>query len=376
MVVCLGLTTVARAQSTSPARSSITDSISSGMGRIGDAITPKTPVKPADDAVSLQSKGKPTIETYVAMARFYEETNRYPEAESQYKRALQDSPNDLRAMLGYARLKDRMGEPQEALKLYQRAAKAHPKEPSVLNNLAVHYAREGMLRESVGSLEQAIQLRPRDPKYRNNLATLLVELGRPQEAFTQLRAVHDEAAAHYNLGYLLNRKGQTQAAAQEFAVALRLNPSLAQARQWLDRINGRAAPGPQPGPEVARAAQRPPIGRQEPGGEPQLGQPVAIRPPQQAGPPVTEYPALGSDRRGVEESHQAARPSYDAPARDGTYVRPDNAIRPSGVRQLPPPPAGLRQQDVQPEESRLPQRLPPAEEASGPELMAPMPPGR
>ena len=232
---------------------SISSSVKQGVDRVGQAVTPKP--QPPDDPVALQGKGKPSVDLYVAVARLYEEKNQLNEAEAQYKRALQDAPNDLRPLLGYARLKDRMGDPQAALQLYQKAARLHPQEPAVHNNLAVHYARRGMLQEAVGAMERAIQARPKAPKYRNNMATLLVEMGRPQDAFVQLRAVNDEAVAHYNLGFLLHKKGQTQAAAQEFALALRANPNLAQARQMLDLINNQQARGP--ARPDARLAARP-----------------------------------------------------------------------------------------------------------------------
>lgn len=233
-----------------PPRPGITDSISSsikgGADRIGQAVTP--PKQPADDPILLRTKAKPGVELYVAMARFYEEANRFKEAEEQYQRALKESPKDLRALLGYAKLKDRLGLQADALKLYEQAAKAQPQEPSVYNNLAVHFARRGMLREAAEALSRAIQLRPKEIRYRNNMATLLVEMGRPQDAFIQLHAVFDEGVAHYNLGFLLNKKGQTAAAAQEFAAALRCNPSLVQAQQWLERLAAATPRPPQPTP--------------------------------------------------------------------------------------------------------------------------------
>ena len=61
---------------------------------------------------------------------------------------------------------------------------------------------------------------PKNPLYRNNIATVLVDQCRFREAFTNLREVHSEAAAYYNLGCLLNKKGNTPAAMQNFALAL------------------------------------------------------------------------------------------------------------------------------------------------------------
>jgi hypothetical protein len=102
--------------------------------------------------------------------------------------------------------------------------------------MAGHYAHRGMLREATAAMEKAIRLRPKEPRYRTNLAALLVAAGRNGEAFDQLRTVYDEPIAHYDLGYLLNRQGQKQAAVQQFSIALQLNPGLVYARQYLDRL--------------------------------------------------------------------------------------------------------------------------------------------
>jgi tetratricopeptide (TPR) repeat protein len=79
-------------------------------------------------------------------------------------------------------------------------------------------------------------LSPKNKLYRNNIATVLVEQGRDQEALSHLLAVHEEAAAHYNLGYLFNKKGQQQMAMHEFATALQIDPSMESAQRWLDYL--------------------------------------------------------------------------------------------------------------------------------------------
>ena len=145
-------------------------------------------------------------------------------------------------MLGYAHLKDIQTphQPEEAAKLYLKAVKAYPQEACVYNNLANHYFQLGMFRQAIAMLERAIQLQPKEIKYRNNIAILLVQMGMPQEAFTHLLAVHNEAAAHYNLGFIMARCKQREQASLQFSLALQVNPSMTAARQWLDRLNGRA----------------------------------------------------------------------------------------------------------------------------------------
>jgi tetratricopeptide (TPR) repeat protein len=144
--------------------------------------------------------------------------------------------DDLAALLAYAQLKEQLGQKDEAMRLYQRAVKAHPKEPSVHNNIGLFYARQGRLDEAAAAMTVAIQLAPKNPLYRNNIATVLVDQCRFREAYANLRDVHGEAAAYYNMGYLLNKKGQTQAAMQHFSLALRADPSLAPAQHWIDYL--------------------------------------------------------------------------------------------------------------------------------------------
>jgi hypothetical protein len=218
------------------------------------------------------------------------------------------------------------------VKLYQRAAQAHPKDPAVFNNMAVHYARRGMRREAIAALDRAIQLRPGEPRYRNNLAMLLVEVGRPQEAFFQLRAVHDEAVAHYNLGFLLSKKGQFQAAAEEFTVALRFNPALTPARQWLDRLAAGSRPDGGPpgyGPPALReeprlAAEPMPRGLDTP----QQG-PLEVRPAVPEPTQVRLLPPPSQSGRVVPPGDSPRGPQPPPPGRMSEYDA-------AGLRRLPP----------------------------------------
>jgi tetratricopeptide (TPR) repeat protein len=234
----------ALAQQSSPASgqswtSSISSGFKQGVDKVGQLANPKpraNPSSPKDDPVSLRNGGKPGPELNVAIARLYQESGRPAEAEQQYQLALKANPDYLPALLGYAQLQDRTDQPDEALRLYERAASVHPMQAPVYNNMGLFYARRGRLDEAVAAMTRAIQLDPKNRLYRNNVATVLVEQGRIREAFSQLREVHGDAVAYYNLGYLLNKKGQTQAALQHFALALRADPSMAQAERWIEHL--------------------------------------------------------------------------------------------------------------------------------------------
>ena len=286
------------------------------------AANPAGDPVPADDPISLQSPAKPSAKLYVAVARLYEQADRLDEAEKNYRAALQQKPNDLVVMLDYARLLERMNRVDEAISMYQRAAKAHPREAAVPNNLGLCYARQGRLEEAVASLNRAIALQPKNVLYRNNIATVLVEMGRMQEAYSHLRAVHSEAASYYNLGYLLNKKGRKQDAISHFAAALRADPTLTQAQQWLQRLQS----------ESAGVAGRPPSA-------PTVGKetmpPVVIAPPSRGPSPQQTGEQLRIGSRplvSAPEEEYRGRPAVSAPTTGDLGPQPPSNQMPRSVQ--------------------------------------------
>jgi tetratricopeptide (TPR) repeat protein len=212
-------------------------SVKDGLEKAGELLTFTEPVQQAPDPTALSTKAKPSPRLYVAMARLAEESNQPANAESYYEKALSMDPTYLEALLGLGRLNDRQGKLETALSYYQKATKAHPNEPSTWNHLGLCYARMNRLKEARSAIEKAISLAPKEPRYRHNLATILVRSGDLPGALQQLQAVHDEATACYNLGYLLAKKGDRAAAAHYFGRALQLKPDFQEARQWLDAIS-------------------------------------------------------------------------------------------------------------------------------------------
>ena len=223
---------------------SITSGVKKGFDSVAGAFKPsKSPATPTDDPISLKTKAHASPQTRAAMARLFEDANRCQEAAEQYRLALAESPKDIRVLLGYARLKARMGDLVEATKLLEQAASLSPADPAVLNNLGMCLAQRKMYKEAIGVLQQAVQLQPGNPIYRNNLAAMLLEAGEHDAALAQLQAVNTEAVARYNLGYLLKKKGMNADAARQFGLAWKLDPSLTQAQYWAAQLGG-APSGP------------------------------------------------------------------------------------------------------------------------------------
>jgi tetratricopeptide (TPR) repeat protein len=329
-VVCLG-TDVWSQQTTNSSGSSWTDSIKKQFAKLGGS-KPKSKAETLspDDPTSLKNESKATAKTFVAVGRLYAEMGKFAEAEEQYKLALKDQPNCLPALLAYAQLKEQMGQPDGALWFYQQAVKFYPRQASVYNNLGLFFGKQKRYDNAVGALASAIQIAPQNPLYRNNLAIVLVDQGRLPEAFEQLKAVHPEAVAYYNLGYLLNRRGQTQAAMQHFSLAVQADPNMTQAQLWLGYLQKTTGQMPQ----QAVANSQPPQQQQS---------------QQSPMPPNIPQPA----------------PSRSVATQAGGMLQRAPEPRESesqAIRRLPP---------VTPQESAP---LPPQEYANAPRETAPLPP--
>jgi len=231
----------AQQPSSSPAKSSWYNPIS-GFSKLFQPSPPSAPQNTVskDDPIALKNKAKAGPELFVAVARLYEQAGQFSEAEQQYTKALKQNPNYLPAILGYARLKEQLQQTDEALKWYQKALTISPRHAPTYNNLGLCYANAKRFDEAIKALGRAVQLEPRNVLYRNNLAVMLVERGRIEEALSHLRAVHNEANAYYNLGYLLQKKGQDAEAFRYFALALESNPSMSSAQRWLEHLQRRS----------------------------------------------------------------------------------------------------------------------------------------
>lgn len=201
---------------------------------VGGMFAAKPQIEPATDATRLDAPSKKVgPDMYVAVARLMEQQSKFPEAEAQYEMALKKAPNDQNALIGLARLHDRQGQSAKAVALYERAVKAHPKSALVHNDVGLCFARQKQLDRSLQSLNKAVELQPENARYRNNLATVLVEAGRTSEALQHLSRNGSQAVAHYNVGFLLYKRGQQGEAVQHLQQAIALDPELTPAREML-----------------------------------------------------------------------------------------------------------------------------------------------
>lgn len=219
------------------ARSGWLASLRNTGGAVSEAFSIQPQTIPAVDPTSLANRpGDVGGALNYHAAKVYETDGNIASAMALYQKSLQMTPNDVRTMIGYARLLDRTGNFREAERLYHRAIELEPTNVVALNDLGMIYARQGMLDSAIESLSQSVQLQPENQRYRNNIAIVLIDAGRPDEAFGHLAAVHGEATSHYNLAFLLARRNMNDQAVGHLQQALAMNPQLTPARQLLDSL--------------------------------------------------------------------------------------------------------------------------------------------
>ena len=217
------------------------DGVAAQFAKLTKAVTPQPKIIKAPQPTSLSSGvDRLSPEVLVSSAKIYEEAGDHVKAAEHYRNALAIDSKNLAALLGYGHLLDWKNDLVGATEQYRQATEHHPDSGRAHNDLGLCYARRGMLAESAQSLLLAIQLRPKKKLYHNNLAAVLVKMGQPQQALAHLMQAHGTAAAHYNLGYLLTTSGDMRGAEAHFSEALRADPSLTPARQWLERLGAKS----------------------------------------------------------------------------------------------------------------------------------------
>jgi tetratricopeptide (TPR) repeat protein len=125
---------------------------------------------------------------YFARGITHERSDTWPEAEADFRKALELRPNQPQVLnyLGYSFVE--MGENLgEALDLIERAVAAEPNSGYIVDSLGWVYYRLGRYPEAVRELERATELLPTDPILTDHLGDALWAVDRKREARFQWR---------------------------------------------------------------------------------------------------------------------------------------------------------------------------------------------
>ncbi|KAJ56115.1 hypothetical protein ACMU_10185 [Actibacterium mucosum KCTC 23349] len=137
-----------------------------------------------DAAIGLFSETTPS-QWYIYYARgiTFERRQLWPQAEADFRKALELSPDQPRVLnyLGYSLVEKRI-KLDEALDMIERAVAGRPDDGYITDSLGWVLYRLGRFDEAVPHMERAVELMPIDPIINDHLGDVLWKVGRKLEA--------------------------------------------------------------------------------------------------------------------------------------------------------------------------------------------------
>ena len=189
---------------------------------------------------------------FYARAISLSELKRWPEAEADFRKALDLNPNQPQVLnyLGYSYV-DRGENLAEALQMIQHAVLAAPDQGYIVDSLGWALFRLGRVQEAVVPMERASMLLPVDPVVTDHLGDVYWSVNRKMEARFQWRralSFHPDAADAVRINRKLDL-GLDKVLADEKAAGSAVSPAPASA----DAAPALPPPSPSPAPAPAPA---------------------------------------------------------------------------------------------------------------------------
>jgi tetratricopeptide (TPR) repeat protein len=127
---------------------------------------------------------------------------------------------------------ERTGNYPGAVRVYERGLAVAPGNVELLNSLGFALFQQGKSQEAVAAFEKALTADPRHLKAHNNIALAAIELGELELAEAHYReslAIEPQPAIYSDLGFVLERQGLIEEAAEMYRKSLELDPGSASA---------------------------------------------------------------------------------------------------------------------------------------------------
>lgn len=190
-----------------------------------------------DQSHAARTKGlKDPVRTHLAYAQLQEHSGNLNDARESYQIALEQDAKSVEAVLGLARLDQLAGRDRDADLQFRKALQMSPDNQHVIESVAHFYVAQERFDEAVKLLERGVAADPQNRKMRFNLGVALARTGNMRQAETQFVQAVGDAEADYNLGVILYEKGDIADAEKHFQRAVARKPALVQAQNWLDEI--------------------------------------------------------------------------------------------------------------------------------------------
>ena len=128
---------------------------------------------------------------------------------------------------------ERTGNYPGAVRSYLRGLEIEPENVELLNAMGFSLFQQGKSKEAVVAFEKALSVDPKHWKAHNNMALASIDLGELEMAEAHYReslAIKPQPAIYNDLGFVLERLGMPEQAAEAFRKALELDPESASAQ--------------------------------------------------------------------------------------------------------------------------------------------------
>jgi len=177
---------------------------------------------------------------YFQVGRLLAQQGKRDEARSWLNQAVAMRPDLGAGWFELGRLSLAENRDEEACRDFARARELVPQDPQIPFQTAKALSKLKRSEEAIQQAREALQLDPEFWQARSFLGEELGFLGRLEEAQREFEIVVRERPdypwAHLNLGVALFKRDRRAEAVREFGEALRLDPKLSQARQYLEQL--------------------------------------------------------------------------------------------------------------------------------------------
>jgi serine/threonine-protein kinase len=180
------------------------------------------------------------IARHQAAATDFERKQLYPQAEEEYRAAVQLDPNNaaLQSALGHVLVQERKWD--EAISALRAAISLQSDDAVAHNNLGVALQTVGNVAAAIPEYQEAIRIQPDYLEAHSNLGHALEKQNDLSGSITEyhevLRLKPEDAEAHFHIGLAEYKQGNPDGAVDEYREAIRLQPGFALAHFGLGGV--------------------------------------------------------------------------------------------------------------------------------------------
>lgn len=203
-------------------------------------LTPQTPAavqsttsSPGTSDLFVGNKLKNPVKVHLAYALWHEQEGNLIEARNSYEKVLKESPKNIDATLGLARLDIAQSRMDDAERRLSNAQKLAPKNHQVAISLGQYYSARGEWPRALEQMKLARSLSPYDQASAYHLGYVQAKTGDMTSALASFTEAVGAAEAQYNLAHILYEQGNLISAEEYLQRAISMKPDLAQAQSLL-----------------------------------------------------------------------------------------------------------------------------------------------